>query len=249
VQGIDVSAYQGAIAWSEVKAAGMAFAFARISDGTTAPDSQFASNWKAMKTAGLLRGSYQYFRASEDPMAQASLIASILTDAGGLTPGDLPVVMDIETADNQSNSTVQLQMKKWLDTVANETGRSPIIYTNAATSAIIGSGFADHTLWVANWGTSCPTMPSGWSTWKFWQNSDTGLVSGISGAVDLDEFDGTLADLTSFAAAERSDAGGGPLDSGSNEGPDTGADGVPSAAAAMGGGASDASRPAQSCSP
>jgi hypothetical protein len=47
----------------------------------------------------VVRGSYQYFRASQDPMAQANLVVSSLNAAGGLQPGDLPVVMDMETAD------------------------------------------------------------------------------------------------------------------------------------------------------
>src|SRR5579864_8091651 len=72
VRGVDVSTYQGAIDWTQVKAAKMDFAFARISDGTTHPDAQFAANWQGMKAAGVVRGSYQYFRASEDPTAQAN---------------------------------------------------------------------------------------------------------------------------------------------------------------------------------
>jgi MYXO-CTERM domain-containing protein len=46
-------------------------------------------------------------------------------------------------------------------------------------------------------------MPNGWSGWKFWQYSDSGSVSGIPATVDLDEFNGSLADLQAFA-------GGGP---------------------------------------
>jgi lysozyme len=208
VHGIDVSTYQGVITWSRVKEAGVAFAFARISDGTTVSDTQFASNWKAMKVAGVLRGPYQYFRASEDPVAQAGLVGKSLNGAGGLLPGDLPVVMDIETADGQSNATVQAEMAVWLEAVARATGRAPIIYTNPATSSVIGSRFANYALWVANWGQICPTMPSGWSTWRFWQYSDTGSVSGVPAMVDLDEFDGALRDLLAFAAGDPVDAGG-----------------------------------------
>jgi hypothetical protein len=39
-------------------------------------------------------------------------------------------------------------------------------------------------------------VPSPWTTWKFWQYADNGSVPGISGAVDLDRFNGTLAQLT-----------------------------------------------------
>jgi lysozyme len=209
VHGIDVSTYQAAIAWPQVKAAKIDFAFARISDGTTHPDAQFANNWKGMKSAGVVRGSYQYFRSSEDPLAQANLVASSLTGAGGLQPGDLPVVMDMETADGQSTAVVQAHMMTWLNAVTQATGRAPIIYTNSASSSFIGSSFGSYGLWVANWGVSCPNVPAGWSTWRFWQYTDMGSVPGISGGVDLDEFEGSLADLTSSVGSGGGTDGGG----------------------------------------
>src|SRR5207245_9703027 len=96
-------------------------------------------------------------------------------------------------------------------------------YTSAGTYPVTSAAFASYPLWVANYGATCPSMPVGWSQWKFWQTSSTGSVSGITGAVDLDEFNGTLADLMSFGGAaggtgraagtpQASDAGGGPSD-------------------------------------
>ena len=44
-------------------------------------------------------------------------------------------------------------------------------------------------------------MPTpAWSDWTFWQDSSTGMVPGISGNVDLDQFNGTLDDLHKFVA-------------------------------------------------
>lgn len=215
VHGVDVSTYQGTIMWSQVKAAGIDFAFARISDGTTHPDAQFASNWMGMRGAGVTRGSYQYFRAGADPAAQANLVVSSLNAAGGLQPRDLPVVMDLETTDGQPASTIEANMRTWLAIVQAQTGRSPIIYTSSGLYPVMTAAFASYPLWVANWTTGCPTMPIGWSTWKFWQYSDMGAVSGIAVPVDLDEFDGTLAALTSFAGTL---AYGGSVDAASNEG-------------------------------
>ncbi len=212
VHGVDVSIYQNTVDWAKVKSAGKDFGIARISDGTAYPDSQFTNNWKGMKSAGLVRGAYQFFRASVSPTAQADLVASMLHSAGGFESTDLPIVMDIETADGQSSSTVQANMKAWLAAVEQKTGKKPIIYTAEFMSSVIGGGFGAYTLWVANYGATCPAMPSGWSKWKFWQYADNGSVSGIGGAVDLDEFNGTLAELEAFAgdvpdAGSTSDAG------------------------------------------
>jgi lysozyme len=272
LHGVDVSTYQGTIAWAQVKAAKIDFAFARISDGTTHPDAQFASNWQGMKSAGLVRGAYQYFRASQDAAGQANLVVSSLATAGGLLPGDLPVVLDLETADGQSESTIEAHVQTWLVAVAAQTGRAPIVYTSLGTYPVTTSAFASYPLWVADWTTACPAMPNGWSDWKFWQYSDTGSVPGISGAVDLDEFDGTLADLTSFGGGRgldgatldggnRGDGGGGDPDAGTTGGgagagdagsgqpPDAGAFPLPDAGATMGGGLVDASTTARPCSP
>ncbi len=198
LQGIDVSVYQGIIAWPLVKSDGKQFAFARVSDGLGFIDSEFVRNWKGMRGAGIVRGAYQYFRAGEDPAAQADLVAAMLSRAGGVSPDDLPIVMDVETADGQSAAIVRDHMATWLRAVALATGKTPLVYTNVDTSAIVGTGFASYGLWVANWGVRCPRMPGGWTSWVFWQFSDRGSVPGIAGATDLDEFDGVLSDLMAF---------------------------------------------------
>lgn len=199
VKGIDVSTYQGQVNWTSAKSSGLAFAIARVSDGTTHVDDQFARNWPGMKAAGLIRGAYQFFRPGEDPIAQADLVVSKLNAAGGLASDDLPVVMDMETADGVAPATIQANMHKWLDHVEQATGKKPIIYTANFMSGNIGTGFTAYPLWVANYGATCPLMPSNFTQWKMWQYSSTGTVPGISGNVDMDEFNGTLAQLTTFA--------------------------------------------------
>lgn len=197
-KGIDVSYYQGTIDWAKVKASGRDFAIARVSDGTGFNDPKFSANWTGMKQAGLIRGVYQFFRASDDPIAQANLLVDSITKLGR-DPTDLPPVMDIETADGQSTSVVRANMKKWLDQVESKLGRKPIIYTAAFMSGTIGTGWTAYPLWVANYGVMCPTMPSDWTKWKFWQSSSTGSVPGISGGVDVDEWNGTLQELIDWA--------------------------------------------------
>src|ERR1019366_5880374 len=91
------------------------------------------------------------------------------------------------------------------------TGKLPMIYTATGYwGPDVGStAFGSDPLWVANWGVTCPALPTGWSNWVVWQYSDTGSVNGISGAVDLDEFNGTLAQLQSFAGGGSTASDGG----------------------------------------
>jgi lysozyme len=199
VKGADVSYYQGTINWDQYKSSGHGFAITRLSDGTGYHDPKFATNWAGMKKVGLVRGVYQFFRPSEDAIAQADLL---LSKVGKLEKGDLPPVLDVEVMDGVSSAHLVSGVKKWVSHVQAATGMRPIIYTSPGfLNGVAGASELGKvaTLWVANWGVSCPGMPSGFSTWKFWQNSDSGHASGISGAIDTDVFNGSMKDLLAFA--------------------------------------------------
>jgi hypothetical protein len=53
--------------------------------------------------------------------------------------------------------------------------------------------------WVADYGVSDPGFPN----WAFWQYSDSGIVTGVNGTVDLDYFRGTLTDLQKLTQWEK----------------------------------------------
>ena len=192
--GIDVSHYQGVVNWASVKAAGCAFAFAKATEGTGVTDQYFAQNWQGMKSAGLARGAYHFFHASEDAAAQASHFLSVVR----LQAGDLPAVLDVEVSDNVANSVILQGVQTWLDAVEQGTGATPIIYT--ATSfwnAHLNAGFGRYPLWIAHY-TSASTpapLPGGWTDWTFWQYSQSLAISGVNGAADHDYFNGTAGDL------------------------------------------------------
>jgi lysozyme len=219
VKGVDVYEGQGTINWTSVKADGIAFGITRVSDGTAHPDTRFQTNWIDMKSAGLVRGTYQFFRPEVDPIAQADLLLSMLAKAGGLQSGDLPPMIDIETSGGLSASGVQASMTKWITYVEKKIGRKPMIYTAAFMSGYVGTGFSSYPLWVANYGPVCPTMPSGWADWVIWQYADHGTVAGLSGGEDMDEFNGTMQQLLDFAkgpvAPPPADAGAPVPDAGS----------------------------------
>ncbi len=206
VQGVDVSKWQASIDWKQVKAQGYEFAFIRASDGLNYPDGQFSANWKGAKAAGVLRGAYQFFRPSQDPIAQADLLLDKLAQAGWIETGDLPVVIDIEVSEGQSNTTLRNRALSWIKYVEAKTGKKPIVYTSAGWSSVLGSALAAYPLWIANYtGTYsgyCPLMPDGWQTWLFWQYTSKGPVAGVgSKDVDKNVFDGDLAALKAFATS------------------------------------------------
>lgn len=203
VKGIDVSKWQGAIDWKKVKAAGIGFAIVRVGDGDTYVDPRFGENWAGTKANGILRGTYQFFRPGDDPVKAADLFVNQINAHGGMKDGDLPPVLDVEVQDGVSDATLRANAVKWLERVEQKLGRRPMIYTSPGFWNGVGasSSFSKYPLWVAHWETQCPTMPNSWSGWKFWQTADDGHVNGISGAVDTNLFNGSLAELKAFAGA------------------------------------------------
>ncbi len=198
--GMDVSYYEGTIDWHAIAASGIKFAFIRVSDGTGVPDTQFDANWSGARAVGIIRGAYQFFRANEDPTAQADLL---LSHMGTLSPGDLPPVVDVEVSGGVSTSTLAANLGTWLHVVDSAVGRPSIIYSSSRVWGTLtgDADYSGHPLWVANWSVSCPAVPSPWTGWEFWQTTDSGSVGTISGSVDLDVFNGDLGALYTWAGA------------------------------------------------
>ncbi len=197
-QGIDVSHYQGAVDWNAVRGAGVTFAFAKATEGVTTVDATFSTNWPAIGAAGLLRGAYHFFHPEEDAASQAQHFLSVV---GTLSAHDLPPVLDVEVTNGVSTSVLWAGVSTWLETVAQATGRRPMIYVspgfwdeNAPNPAL-----ASYPLWLADYAAS-PSLPNGFSTWSFWQYSQSGAVAGVAGAVDRDVFNGPIAALLAFLA-------------------------------------------------
>ena len=193
--GIDVSHWQGTIDWEAVAADGVEFAFVKATEGGDYTDPRFAENWAGARRAGVVRGAYHFFRPQTDATAQAAHFLRTVQ----LAPGDLPPVLDVEVTDGRSAAAIADGVRTWLQEVERATGRRPIIYTRASFwTGQMDGGFGAYPLWVAHYGVSAPNIPAGWSGWTFWQHSDAGRVDGISGAVDLDWFNGGRAELDAF---------------------------------------------------
>jgi len=230
LQGVDVSSYQGTVDWSSAHAAGIAFGFAKATEGDTLVDSSFAGNWAGMKAAGVVRGAYHFFHPEESATAQANFV---LSTVGTLEAGDLPIVLDFEVLDGVSEATAVADAVTFLQTVTSATGKTAILYMSAEFLSGSYASLAPYTLWVANYGVSCPGLPSEFSKWSFWQNSDDGNVSGISGGTDTDVFNGTLSALTALAGGS-----GGGSSSGGSSGSSSGSGSGGGSGSGSGGGSS-----------
>ncbi len=204
VHGMDVSGYETSIDFPTAKAAGIEFAFIRASDGSDYIDPSFDGYWAAAREAGVMRGAYQSFRPEQDPIAQADLLlAKIAGDPAG--PGDLPPVIDVEVTDGLTPEQVATSVQAWVAHVGAAIGRSPIIYAGfySWASDTGGLDLSGSPLWHAEYSDDpCPNIPVPWTQWTFWQYTASGTVPSVEGELtDLDVFDGTLAQLQTFAAS------------------------------------------------
>lgn len=200
VEGIDVSHHQGTIDWDAVAASDVEWAIIRVSHGTAVMDREFARNWEEAGRVGLIRGVYQFFSASADPIEQADLVIDSI--GGELQVGELPPVLDIESLSVESYpaATVIANMRTWVARIEDRLGVAPIIYTAKYfwRDQLGDPDFSAYPLWVANYGVDCPDAPSAWTDWTMWQYTSDGSVPGIAGRVDRNLFNGSISDLMAF---------------------------------------------------
>lgn len=216
VSGPDVSSWQhpsgSAVDWPAVRAAGHDFSFVKATEGSTYTNPYFAGDWAGIAAAGLYRGAYHYARpsaASGSAAEQARWFAATVGDQSRART--LPPTLDLEDAGGLSPTALVAWTQTFLSTLQSLTGRRPILYTYPYfwRTAMGGStAFTSYPLWIATYGTAAPPT-LGWPTWTFWQYSSTSTVPGIPrpGAIDVNSFNGTRADLAALALT--TDTGGG----------------------------------------
>ncbi|CAM4460517.1 GH25 family lysozyme [Paenibacillus xylanexedens] len=199
VQGIDVSRYQGKIDWLQVKADKREFVFIKATEGQTYTDPNFTANVKGALSAGLMVGTYHFLRATSAAAAKAEAVhyAKSLEEIGGAKALQLPPVMDYENnPEGISKAQINIVAEAFLTELERLTGIKPIIYTGNSFAGNFDTGLSGYDLWIARYSnTRVPDDQPAWKTWTIWQYSDSGKVPGIAGNVDLNEFNGSLADI------------------------------------------------------
>lgn len=190
IHGIDVSRYQEAIAWEDVKQmkvkdVKIQFAFIKATEGIDNTDERFKRNWSNAQKAGLSRGAYHFFISSKSGKAQAMNFIETVK----LQKGDLPPVLDVEQTNGASVSDIQQRVSDWLQLVEKKYKVKPIIYTSADFYKTFLSGrFDNYPLWVAHY--LVRDKPRINRQWNFWQHNESGRVNGIRSYVDFNVFNG-----------------------------------------------------------
>jgi lysozyme len=207
LKGIDVSESQPSIDWKAVVSSGRTFAWAQATDGLNSPDPTFKKKlWAEMKAAGIARGAYHVARPQKgrDPHDEVREFLSVVKKAGGLHPGDLVPMLDVEVygkAGNLSPRATLDWMRGFVNEMHAQIGHRPIIYTGHFWRDAMGNPADDLgcKLWLAAYVKDPDKwVPTAWTDhgWTIWQHSEEGTVPGVKNApCDLDLLKGGKAAL------------------------------------------------------
>ncbi|MGI8965460.1 MAG: GH25 family lysozyme, partial [Limisphaerales bacterium] len=216
--GIDVSRWQGTIDWTSVKGSGVTFAWAQATRGAYLVNANFTANMSNGKAAGVLMGAYHFaFPATNSPSVEADYFWAaagpyILADGKTLMP-----MLDMESFTGIVGATSYSDWaNQWYNNVKAKAAAvgvtiKPVMYSSACSYCNMNSSSSIFGSWVANYSGADPQTGTPWSScsncnlwgggiWNFWQYSSTGAVPGISGNCDLDVFNGTAAQLSTWVA-------------------------------------------------
>lgn len=193
VTGIDLSHWSTVTSFTAIRATGYQFVYLKCTDGALEYDPKYAEFSQACQQEGLLQGAYHFFRPELDPISQAK---HFLSHTNMKVQNPLPYVLDWEVADGTSPQQDVAAAQKFLDYVQSQTGKLPMIYGGhySLNSLDLPETFSKYPLWLADY-NFVPELPNIWKSWTFWQHTSKGTIPGVTGACDMNYFNGTLQDL------------------------------------------------------
>ncbi len=187
--GIDVSKWNGAIDWNEVKKSGVGYVIIRCgyrgsSAGSLIEDPRFAANIKGATAAGLKVGVYFFTQAIDEREAveEASMVLELVKNY----TISYPIFLDVESsggrADNIDRGVRTAVCKAFCQTIQNA-GYTAGIYANKnwLENKIDAAALSGYKIWLAQYAGK-PTYAGRYDMWQYRSN---GSVGGIKGNVDM----------------------------------------------------------------
>lgn len=181
VLGVDVSAHQGAIDWTRLRASGISVAYLKASEGVGHEDSQFSANWRGTREAGIARGAYHYFTLCSTGAEQAKAFLAIVPPNAGALPPALDLELDGACTERPDADAVQAEVDDFMTTVEKAWGRRVVVYSSHGWRSAYG--LPDEVGRPA-WLTRHEGRPEG--DWAIWQVRFDARIDGVDHDIDLD---------------------------------------------------------------
>ena len=195
--GVDVSYYNEDINWAQVASQGIGFAVVRLGgrgwgSGWLYEDTRAAQYLHNAREAGLRLGVYFYSTACSE--AEAAREARTVLQALDGQPLELPVFIDVEESGEYPEGRAdrltraeRTEIVLAFCRVIEEAGYEAGVYSGHYffNSALYPQLLGGRTIWLANYSLSRLNRVPSFPGYGIWQFTDSGLVKGIPGLVDL----------------------------------------------------------------
>ena len=191
IWGIDLSHHQSWIDWGGFDKKIPHFVFLKSTEGVSHIDTRYNSHRNGFEKLGVPIGAYHYFSYRVDGEKQA---IHFLRNAK-IKKGDLLPVLDFEQEENMpERNWIVKNVKAFLNSVEQETGYRPIIYT---TCAFYNRYLKDelqgkYHYWI------CDFWSEPGCDYAFWQMTDRFRHEAFPGRIDLNTFSGNKEELKKF---------------------------------------------------
>ena len=178
--GIDVSSYQGTIDFAKVKGNGITIVYIKATEGTDYVNPRLKEHYQGAKLNGLKIGFYHYL-TNKSPSLQAQ---HFLNSIDGLV-SDCKYIIDVEgkwTTEEASKAT-----REFADYLISKNKEVGIYTGDYFYRDNLNSTVKNLSVWIANYG-GVVMAPK----YAGHQYTDKGAVRGITGNVDMDEFNDAI---------------------------------------------------------
>ena len=176
--GIDVSHFNGEIAWPSVAGSGVRFAYMKATQAAEFRDPMFERNWSGAAQAGLRRGAYHVFDACVPVENQLLHVRrTVPNDAAAL-----PVAIDLELLRDTSprrpscgdTGEIRAHLLEFSARLAAAYGKPPIIFGNPTVlNGVLDETFLPYAIWLQLYGDQQNPLDTlklkGRNPWSLWQ--------------------------------------------------------------------------------
>jgi lysozyme len=213
VLGLDLNDYRKGVPLRQAKRQGVRFVINKATEGTEAGwnvvHSTLEEYRNECRVLGIPFGAYLYWRFRANAVEQAKFYLKHLGKV------QFPPIVDVERTNNVKIGTktvpiVSIQanrnhLKVVLDTIEQETGIKPMIYTNWATWRYLFGDWDlvnEYSLWVANWRSyGEPLLPVPAKEYILHQWTSVYKVVGYTRGLDANWFNGNEAEFERYIEA------------------------------------------------
>ena len=218
IYGIDISRHQHekgrkrySIDWDKVRITSLgarhntegrtfpvSFVYIKSTESTNIRNRYFLSDYMKAIKQGIRVGAYHFFSLRSPAKAQANYFVNHTL----FRKGDFPPVLDVEPTDAQirrigGDEELMKRIRIFMNIVEQRTGMRPILYISQSFINRHMNNAKDikqkYNVWIARYGQYKPDVKL-----IYWQLCADGKVSGITGDVDINVFNGYLPQFESF---------------------------------------------------